>query len=230
MTTVRALQQKLVDLGFNPGPVDGLIGPNTLREALAALSLVRPQMQGIAETVPRPKSKYLIMPEDWMPWATMQRIVFHWTAGGNKASANDKSHYHFLFEGDSSLVRGDRSVKDNDAPIRGPYAAHTLNCNSDSIGTSLCGMAGAKESPFNAGKSPITKESWDAMVRGHADLCIRYSITPTPSTLLSHAEVQETLGIKQKGKWDIARLPWDSSIKGAKAVGDRMREQVAALI
>jgi hypothetical protein len=42
-------------------------------------------------------------------------------------------------------------------------------------------------------------------------------------TVLSHAEVQQTLGITQKGKWDIARLPFDDSIKGAIAIGDQMR-------
>lgn len=49
-------------------------------------------------------------------------------------------------------------------------------------------------------------------------------------TLLSHAEVQANLGIKHRGKRDISGLPFDPSVKGAKACGDLMRSAVAALL
>ena len=29
----------------------------------------------------------------------MKRIIWHWTAGTNKATAEDKEHYHFIIEG-----------------------------------------------------------------------------------------------------------------------------------
>lgn len=48
--------------------------------------------------------------------------------------------------------------------------------------------------------------------------------------MLSHAEVQTTLGIRQSGKWDVARLAFDPSVVGAKAVGDLFRKRTAALI
>ena len=120
------------------------------------------------------------------------------------------------------------SIDLNDAPLKKGYAAHTLNLNSDSIGVSLCGMAGAVESPFNAGRAPITQKQWDVLADVLAQLCRRYSIPVTRKTVLSHAEVQPTLGVTQRGKWDIARLPFDPSIKGAVAIGDKLRAAVAA--
>jgi hypothetical protein len=48
----------------------------------------------------------------------------------------------------------------------------------------------------------------------------------TPKTVLSHAEVQANLGIKQKGKWDIAILPWDRSFDTARECGDEFRRMV----
>ena len=166
----------------------------------------------------------------WMPPAKMQRIIVHWTAGGHKASELDRAHYHILIQGDGSLVRGIPTIDLNQAPAKKGYAAHTLNCNTGSIGVSLCCMAGAVESPFNAGSAPMTKAQWDKLPIVLATLCERYSITPGPKTVLSHAEVQSTLGIKQRGKWDIARLAFDKTVIGAKACGDIFRKRTAELI
>jgi N-acetyl-anhydromuramyl-L-alanine amidase AmpD len=110
----------------------------------------------------------------------------------------------------------------------GDYAAHTRGCNTGSIGVSLACMAGATETPFNAGKFPMTEKQWVAMIEGIAQLCKFYKIPVSPQTVLSHAEVQGTLGIKQAGKWDFTRLAFDPTVKGAKACGDRMRKEVAA--
>lgn len=225
MTTVLALQRALLARGYDIGRSrdDGLIGPATLGAAVAAVN-ASPQVRA-AEPVPVPAS---IIPADWMPWAQMQRIIVHWTAGGNKASATDRKHYHLLVEGDGKLVRGDPPITANAAPIKAGYAAHTLNCNTGSIGVSLCGMAGAVERPFSAGKSPITMQQWAALPAILAALCRRYSIPVTPGTVLSHAEVQATLGIAQRGKWDIAILPFDPSLNTARKVGDQMRAAVKA--
>ncbi|WJR67196.1 N-acetylmuramoyl-L-alanine amidase [Neorhizobium sp. CSC1952] len=167
------------------------------------------------------------IPADWMPDAKISRIIFHWTAGQNKASDLDREHYHILIEGDGKLVRGKPSIALNSEPkTKAGYAAHTLNCNTGSIGVSLCGMAGAVESPFNPGKQPITRMQWEALTSVLAQLCKRYSIPVDRKTVLSHAEVQPTLKITQKGKWDISRLPFDPSIQGAIAIGDQMRAMV----
>ena len=172
----------------------------------------------------------MTVPAAWMPAAKMQRIIVHWTAGGHKASAFDKGHYHVLVEGDGTGVRGTPSIKLNEAPAKKGYAAHTRNCNSGSIGVSLCCMAGAVESPFKPGQAPMTAAQWEALPGVLAALCIRYQIPVTPKTVLSHAEVQANLGIAQSGKWDIARLAFSPDVVGAKTCGDLMRRQAAAAI
>jgi hypothetical protein len=228
MTTVLDIQRALMARGYDIGRAgaDGLAGPSTYGAILKALERVP-----VTSASSAPTSKPVgLVPADWMPWAQMARIVVHWTGGGSKASATDKKHYNVLIEGDAKLVRGNPSIALNQAPVKPGYAAHTLNCNSGSIGVSLCGMAGAQESPFRAGSSPLTKEQWDILPGVLADLCRRYGIPVTPSTVLSHAEVQATLGIKQRGKWDIARLPFDPSVTTAKAIGDQLRARVRALL
>ncbi|MBX3583660.1 MAG: N-acetylmuramoyl-L-alanine amidase [Rhizobiaceae bacterium] len=221
--SVLALQRRLTALGFDPGGIDGAIGPNTLAAINEALDRIPGAPVWKVDLPPAG-----VVPLDWMPWAVMTRIIFHWTAGQHKASAGDRKHYHILVEGDGKLIRGIPSIDLNDAPVKPGYAAHTLNANGDAIGTSMCGMAGAQESPFKAGPAPMTEEQWNRLVSVHVALCRRYTINVSRKTLLSHAEVQETLGIKQRGKWDVAVLPFDRSVKGARAIGDRMRAEVAA--
>ncbi|WP_337251837.1 N-acetylmuramoyl-L-alanine amidase [Sinorhizobium americanum] len=158
----------------------------------------------------------------------MDRIICHWTAGAHKASEFDRSHYHILIEADGKLVRGIPSIKLNEAPAKKGYAAHTLNCNSGSIGVSLCCMGGSTESPFDPGIYPMTGQQFDALTSVVADLCRHYSIPIKDTTVLSHAEVQNNLGIQQRGKWDFTRLAFDPSVKGAKACGDKLRAEAKA--
>jgi len=224
MTTVTDIQKRLKSMGFDPGPLDGLVGPKTLGAMSDALDALEACQGGSTA----PGMPIQTIPTEWMPWAQMERVIFHWTAGSNHASATDREHYHFMIEGDGKLVRGDNSVLENQAPISGNYAAHTKNCNTGSIGISLCGMAEATEKPFNAGHYPITETQWKTLAKAIADLCERYAIPVTRSTVLSHAEVQPTLGIAQSGKWDIARLPWDASVQGPIPVGDQMRAMVVS--
>jgi hypothetical protein len=226
MTTVADVQRALIARGYDLAPygADGDIGPTTLGAIMEALKQIQ-----LATTVP-PKVSTPVgaVPAEWMPWAKMQRIIVHWTAGSNKASALDRKHYHIMIDGDGKLVRGNHTIADNESAADGRYAAHTRGCNTGSIGVSLCGMAGAKESPFDPGRSPITMTQWAVLPSVLADLCRRYAINPSHTTVLSHAEVEKTLGVKQAGKWDIARLPFDPSLKGAKAIGDQMRSAVRA--
>lgn len=172
----------------------------------------------------------MTIPASWLPAATMKRVHLHWTGGARTASSLDRRHYHVIVEGDTNLVRGDLPISANQTPIRGNYAAHTLNANGDAIGVSLAGMAGAQESPFREGSHPLNAEQWAMGVRTIADLCRRYGIKVSPKTVLTHAEMQANLGIAQRGKWDIARLPFDQAVFGAKAVGDRLRKEVQAVL
>jgi hypothetical protein len=172
----------------------------------------------------------MVVPSAWMPAANMSRIHVHWTAGGHKANATDKQSYHILVEADGHLVRADKSIKANEEGSGLVPASHTLNANTGAIGVSMCCMAGAIERPFDAGRSPMTKVQWDTMINVVADLAKRYRIPVTPKTILTHAEVEPNLGIRQRNKWDIVRLAFDPSVQGHRQVGDRMRGEIAVAL
>ncbi|MDX0802497.1 N-acetylmuramoyl-L-alanine amidase [Sinorhizobium medicae] len=225
--TVQSLQRRLIALGF-PLPefgADGDPGGETIAAVNAALDEIE-KLRGWPS--PPQASSAAIIPADWMPDAKMGRIVCHWTAGAHKASEFDRGHYHILIEDEGKLVRGIPSIALNEAPAKRGYAAHTLGANSGSIGVSLCCMGGSNEAPFDPGKYPMTREQWDALTSVVANLCRRYSIPVTDKTVLSHAEVQNNLGIQQRGKWDFTRLAFDPSVKGAKACGDKLRAEAKA--
>lgn len=156
----------------------------------------------------------------------MKRVICHWTAGTYEATEFDRKFYHFLIDGNGLVVKGKYRPEDNLSVADGVYAAHTAGTNKDSIGVSICSMAGAIEKPFKAGKYPLKKSQWDVMIKLVAQLCKQYKIPVTPQTVLTHAEVQKTLGHPQKQKWDISRLPFDPKTVGATAVGDLLRKSV----
>ncbi|UGB24863.1 peptidoglycan-binding protein [Methylorubrum sp. B1-46] len=111
---VRAFQR---DAGLT---VDGDPGPKT-QAALQAGS-ASPASPAPAPVPADPA--YALVPA-WLPSAKMERIIVHWTAGPHKATGLDRSHYHIIIQGDGTLVRGDRSIADNEAPpghLRGAHA------------------------------------------------------------------------------------------------------------
>ncbi len=159
----------------------------------------------------------------------MERIIIHWSAGTHTVSALDRQHYHYIIDDDGDVHAGDHPVSANRGPlVSGRYAAHTLNCNTGSIGVALAAMAGAVERPFSAGRYPITPAQVDALVALCADLCRTYDIPVSRRTVLTHAEVQPTLGITQRGKWDITWLPGMAGPGAPVAVGDMIRARILA--
>ena len=153
----------------------------------------------------------------------MKRIIIHWTAGAHRANHIDKRHYHLLIEGDGTVVPGDKLPEANESTSDGDYAAHTRALNTGSIGVAVCAMHGAQERPFRAGGYPITDVQVDSLIEVVADLCATYRIPVTRQTVLTHAEVQPTLGVAQRGKWDITWLPDMQRPGDAVQVGDRLR-------
>ena len=160
----------------------------------------------------------------------MKRIIMHWTAGAHKANGTDKRAYHFIIEGDGSIVKGNSPVSANERITKpndgNTYAAHTRGLNTGSIGVAVAAMRGAREVPFDAGASPITDAQITALVKHVADLAKQYGIPVTRETILTHAEVQPTLGVKQRNKWDITWLPEMARAGDPVAVGDMLRTRI----
>lgn len=156
----------------------------------------------------------------------MKRITPHWTAGSHKVSALDRKHYHFIIDGDGKVHAGDLAPEANLDTSDGHYAAHTRGANTKNIGIAVAAMAGAVERPFSPGKFPITEKQIDALVGLIADLCDLYEIPVSRHTVLTHAEWQLTMGVKQRGKWDITWLPGMARPGDPVEVGDRLRAMV----
>ena len=185
MATTLEIQRRLQALGFSPGPLDGIDGPQTraaVTEFQRANGLTPDGIVGPITTAalfpadaaapapapsPHPPAAGAGVPAAWMPQANMRGIIVHWTAGNHSASTTDRQHYHILIEGDGKLVRGNPSIALNSLPRAQPgSAAHTLNSNTGWIGVSLCCMAGAVESPFNAGRAPMTRIAVGCLAAG----------------------------------------------------------------
>ena len=87
-------------------------------------------------------------------------------------------------------------------------------------------MHGARERPFSHGSYPLTQKQLDACAVLCADLCETYKIPVSRHTVLTHAEVEPTLGIRQRGKWDITWLPGMSNTGDPVEVGDKIRGMI----
>lgn len=164
----------------------------------------------------------------------MKRVVWHWTGGGNTANDVDRRAYHHIVNGDGTVVNGVHPHSAN-ARIDNPwdastYAAHVARLNTGSIGTAVAGMGGAVERPFTPGPRPINMRQVEVLARLTAEHCRQYGIPVSRETTLSHAEVQPTLGVAQRFKWDLIWLPDMEAPGDALAVGDRLRAMVAAVL
>lgn len=178
-----------------------------------------------------------LIPEAWMPLpktvTAIKRVILHWSAGAYGASAEDLEHYHIVINGVGRPQRGDHSILDNVSCADEDYAAHTKGLNTGSIGVAICAMAGANEAPFAPGPYPIKPVQWNAALIACADLCRRYRIEPDRDGLLMHCEVQEFVGVRQRGKWDIGLrgTMWEPPARYAKMTpGEEMRARVKILL
>lgn len=152
-----------------------------------------------------------VLPLEWLPaGANVARVVLHWTAGRWTPSLLDRAHYHLLLDGAGKPRRGIRPV--------GAKLPHTRGLNTGSVGLALCGMAGARQSPFDPGPWPIHERQWRLAARAAAEILQRYRLyddpqDPPPARLvLSHCEVGAVYGVEQRGKWDVSVLPWERDL------------------
>ena len=164
----------------------------------------------------------------------MNRITGHHSAGPHALTTADREHYHRIVDGDGQVHNGDHAITDN-LPGRpftsGTYAAHTRNLNSGNIGLSMASMLGAQWASPRACPAFPTLAQIEAFCREAARLCREWGIAPERETLLSHAEVEVTLGVKQKGKWDFDySLLGKVNSRDPVAVGDEWRQEVKRLL
>jgi N-acetyl-anhydromuramyl-L-alanine amidase AmpD len=159
----------------------------------------------------------------------MNRIIWHWAASTYAISADAHNRYHFNINGAGEVVPGRHRVEANAPGQRlqaGKYAAHVLNLNSGSIGNSVAGMHGAREVPFSVGNFPMTELQIESLINLTVNQVRNYNIPVTKEHVLSHAEVQPTLGVRQNNKWDFMWLPGMSFPRYSVEVGDMLRERV----
>jgi hypothetical protein len=208
--TPKDFQQLLIDHGFSCGPygADGYWGERTAGACEGWFDSGR----DLEESVDPPVAVGDIIPAGWLDSSDMTYVTLHWSAGAYTASAADKEHYHICIESDGTLVRGDHPIGDNVSTADDTYAAHTNQANTKNIGISCCCMAGAVESPFDAGKYPLTKKQWLIAAKVAAELGRHYGIAPDRTQMLSHGEWQSTMGVPQSGKWDVNKLPWSPGL------------------
>ncbi len=209
--TTRDIQARLAALGYDPGPIDGLDGPKTRAAIAEAL-----KVQNVKRV------------EELFHASGLHRIILHWTAGAEGLIELEQQHYHLIIDRSGRTHTGALKPEANASCHNGRYAAHTRALNTGSIGVALDAMAGAIESPFEPGEYPITQVQVQALAEAVADLCDTYQIPVSPYSVLTHAEVEPTLGVKQRSKWDITWLPDMTKPGDPVDVGDKLRSLIAA--
>lgn len=160
---------------------------------------------------------------------TMNRIILHHTGGPYRPTADDLRAYHRLIDGDGAVHQGQHGIEANDPGrplVPGRYAAHCKNLNSGSIGLSICAMGGAQwGQPYAS--TPVKPVQVDALIKEAARLAILYDISPDRRTILSHAEVEITLGVDQSAKWDFDYWPRGGpGLRDPVAIGDELRADI----
>lgn len=152
--------------------------------------------------------------------------IWHWTAGAEGLISLELKAYNFLHSTEGDTYQGDATIAEQVMYDwrKGIGASHTKSMNTGWIGQSVDAMAGAKQTnPITWGSHPITWEGIDAMLEQTAELSEEYDFPISPWTTLSHAEVQPTLGIQQRWKWDYVVLPGDKVSRNPVEVGDILR-------
>lgn len=207
--SVRDIQARVNALGYNAGVVDGLNGPNTRRAVSQAM-----RDRGVDSV------------SGLFHSSGLHRIHIHWTGGAYGDIALERKHYHVIILENGKPVYGSYKPEANANTSDGRYAAHTRACNTGAIGVACDAMGGAKEMPFDSGPYPLTWAQLKGMAREVANLCDTYDIPVSKYSVLTHAEIQPTLRVKQRWKWDITWLP-DMPYPGdAIEVGDRIRDMI----
>ena len=106
---------------------------------------------------------------------------------------------------------------------------HAGFANSDAMGIAICGMRGASESGHYLGVYPIKECQYDMMIEEVAAYAKGYGIPITPTTVLLHSEVNHSLKVNGRYKWDVNYSPREGFMS-AQYAGEMLRERVQAVI
>jgi murein L,D-transpeptidase YcbB/YkuD len=159
----------------------------------------------------------------------INRVVWHWAVSGYTPNSTSLKAYNYVIDGDGKIHSGVRDSGNfaGASMAKGTYAAHTRALNSGSLGISVAAMVGAKEIPFTAGSAPMKENQIEALLQITAEKMLQYGVELSPRTILSHAEVQPTLGVSQAGKWDYMWLPGMANTMNAIDIGNVLRERLS---
>ena len=217
--TTRELQIRLnaldfySKLGLPPLVVDGLNGSKT-RQALQIML----------------KDKKLRHARELFHPSGINGVRWHWTGGSYEVTGFEKSHYHGVYDylGGKHYTTNDPDEQADYSYSKGIGVSHTLNNNKGNLGLSIDCMGGATENGVIADCNgyPPTWKQIDTMLEDTAMYCKRYDIPVSKWTTLTHAEVQPTLNIRQKWKWDIRVLPDSNKLLDPIKAGDILRERL----
>lgn len=205
----RDVQIQCAAMGHDPGEIDGLTGPRSRRAYQAALE----EVGGATR-------------QNLFNDFGLHSVVWHWTAGKYGLITIERRAYNSVIDQHGEAYDGDFRPEAQATYVVGRAASHTLNANTHRIGVSMDCMHGARERPFEAGPAPMTEAHVDGMLRQTAEWVKDFGIIPSKWTTLSHAEVQPTLNIRQRNKWDITILPGGNKVRDAVKVGDELRERL----
>lgn len=208
--STRDVQARVTSLGYNPGVIDGMQGPKTRAATVQALS-----DRGLRYT------------SELFHKSGLHRVHWHWAASTYTITRELCSHYNGVSDHEGNHHEGG-ARPEHQADYRAGHkgVSHTRNGNTGAIGEAVTGMHGSKDHPFDWGEYPLTWEAIDTMLQKTAEHCYDFDIPVSPTSTLSHAEIDETLGIRQNAKWDFMVLPGMSHVKGAVAIGDILRKRL----
>lgn len=158
--------------------------------------------------------------------ACLDKITFHWTAGGWMPSAHEKECYHFLIDRDGDLHKGNHSPQDNLNCLDGNYAAHCGGGNTGNIGIAYCGCYVPKGTPVSKTRYPMTAKQVEAGFKLAAELCKYFKIPIDKDHVFTHYE----FGLAHPktasaGKIDITYMHPFPDLK-ANEIGDFIRNKV----
>lgn len=149
---------------------------------------------------------------------SLNKIIIHYTGGTYKANEHERKCYHFIVQGNGSVILGMYPPEANLNCKDGNYAAHCGGGNTGAIGVALSGM-------YN-GEYPIKRQQLESACRYIAKLSSKYGIRITNKNILTHAE----FGLSHPkttsaGKQDFTSLPC-VAVYGIKECGDWFRDKV----